>query len=285
MKFSLIFIVFICVNLISAYPDKDKDNDDNDDKKSTKDKEGSGSGEDSKESESSGSGDDKEEGSGSGSGDAKDDESSGKDESKNATKSDEKQFNCKNMLPSGNSNSPKPINTSKFKIKFNKIGDDKISVSIVTTDLESNGFKGFIVEARSTEKNDKAIYGSWMDTGMTSPLDCNEDNTSSAIMNSDDSSKKSINLFWKPPTGSKAPKKYVFVATVLENKENFWVGIQSDTLKIGESNVKSEKLHPIGSVKSSKMTHSNSSTTSGVDSLNTISFATTIIILAIKYFL
>ncbi|XP_028919708.1 putative ferric-chelate reductase 1 [Ornithorhynchus anatinus] len=115
-----------------------------------------------------------------------------------------------------------PYNISVSQTSFNL--QDEITVTLQAT--ESNGFMGFLLQARDTERNIPVGSFRIIDQN-TRGLKCNNVENSS-LSQKDSSTKMKIQTVWIAPSGT---GNVQFIATVVQRFYLFWVGAKSITLQ------------------------------------------------------
>ncbi len=121
-------------------------------------------------------------------------------------------------------------------------------IVVTVTSTGSSDFKGFFMQAQSPANSDANPVGTWDVSGdakFAKGVACGG-RSASAVTHVDSSFKHSISLLWMPPPGFTG--KVVFIATVVQDFNTYWVGIQSNALDVGTAD-SSVPQHPLGSAK------------------------------------
>ncbi|XP_018428077.1 PREDICTED: putative ferric-chelate reductase 1 [Nanorana parkeri] len=141
---------------------------------------------------------------------------------------------CETMLPVHGNNGPQS-SAALFVITASSNSfkpGDTITVTIKNNG-SSNGFKGFLLEARSLGGN--WITGTFSTTGSNAQtLTCSE-GANTAVSHTNDNLKQSVTAIWTAPQGA-GPVR--FTATILSSYNTFWTNVKSDIISASQiSNV------------------------------------------------
>ncbi|NWW77384.1 FRRS1 reductase, partial [Climacteris rufus] len=98
-------------------------------------------------------------------------------------------------------------------------------VQVTLEALGGAGFKGFNLQAREID-GDVPVGTFKITDPNTKGLECHN-TTNSAVSNANSDVKQKVTTTWIAPPDV---RELQFIATVVQNLENFWVGIQSKTL-------------------------------------------------------
>ncbi len=121
-------------------------------------------------------------------------------------------------------------------------------IAVTLTSSGSDAFKGFFMQARSSTNGDANPVGVWDVSGVAAlakGVACGSRSASSAT-HVDNSPKPSITLLWMPPSGFAG--KVVFIATVVQDFNTYWVGLQSSVLDVRATDTPTLQ-HPLASAK------------------------------------
>lgn len=136
---------------------------------------------------------------------------------------------CVTMQP-GHINVTKQTIASPFSIDVD-VSDYKPGTPIAVT-IKGGDFKGILLQARKYDGSETVPIGTFSDLpNNTKTIQCTAADDSFTHANKE--VKNEITVHWNPPSESKGKVK--FYATVAQERETYWMGIESATLN-GPSN-------------------------------------------------
>lgn len=140
---------------------------------------------------------------------------------------------CTTMTPRHGSTQPQAPQTAKHDIKAFMNGGNSVEITIASKPVKLEAFKGFFLQARNGDNSQPqsgSPVGTWdltSSNGMAKGVSCSG-MPMSAVTHVDNKEKTLVNLRWTPPPNLSG--SVVFVATVVQQFDTLWVGLQSTRL-------------------------------------------------------
>ena len=141
---------------------------------------------------------------------------------------------CDNMVPN-HGVSQKPLETAAHRVTAAHTSAGYTVTISGKPGAPATPFKGFFVQARATAGGSGPL-GSWDVTASKSVakgVNCGG-RLATGVTHVDRNQKNGVSLRWVPPKDLGAGK-VIFVATVVQDFNNFWVGIQSEPINVAKA--------------------------------------------------